>query len=142
MKNFILKINRALAGKKKLFYFLLAAGMMMASCGDSNEPAFDNIGTLKGKFTVDDKGTQVQFSRGNLQYQASTKTWRFAEYQWEVCGKEANEAISPTNSGWIDLFGWGSGDFPFLSSREYNDYSVFTDWSKKAISNGGKKENL
>ena len=29
---------------------------------------------------------QVHFSQGNLQYQASTNTWRFAEMQWDFVG--------------------------------------------------------
>lgn len=50
---------------------------------------------------------QVFFSKGNLQYQASTNTWRFAENQWD-CISNGNENISDTYDGWIDLFGWGT----------------------------------
>ena len=81
-----------------------------------------NEGALPGKFSVSpDK--QVQFSKGNLQYQASTNTWRFAENQWDYVGTQTpdnhgnvggtvsgsdNRNISSTYSGWIDLFGWGT----------------------------------
>lgn len=67
---------------------------------------------------------QVFFSKGNLQYQASTGTWRFAEHQWDFVGgnnqgqeygtvyengvKCDNSQISQTYSGWIDLFGWAT----------------------------------
>lgn len=67
---------------------------------------------------------QVFFSKGNLQYQASTGTWRFAEHQWDYVGgteygteygtvyengvKCDNSQISPTYNGWIDLFGWAT----------------------------------
>lgn len=72
---------------------------------------------------------QVFFSKGNLQYQASTGTWRFAEHQWDYVGgisngypyygeefgtvyengvKCDNSLISQTYSGWIDLFGWAT----------------------------------
>ena len=51
--------------------------------------------------------TSVVFSSGNLQYQASTKLWRFAEMQYDYVGA-ANSMISESNSGWIDLFGWAT----------------------------------
>lgn len=74
-----------------------------------------------GKFSVSPT-QQVYFSKGNLQYQASTKTWRFAKHQWDFIGS-SNKNISPDYEGWIDLFGWGTGDNPTMSSRkdEYND---------------------
>ncbi|MCQ2958662.1 MAG: hypothetical protein MJ198_00540 [Bacteroidales bacterium] len=50
---------------------------------------------------------KVYFSKGNLQYQASSKTWRFAEQQYDMIGAD-NSKISPSNSSWIDLFGWGT----------------------------------
>ena len=65
------------------------------------------IGAINGKFTINDNGDQVYFSQGNLQYQASTETWRFAENQWEYVGED-NSNISQTYDGWIDLFGWGT----------------------------------
>lgn len=79
-------------------------------------------GVLPGAFSV--SGTQqVHFSQGNLQYQASTNTWRFAEHQWDYVGTQTpdgggryggtvsgsdNRNISSTYTGWIDLFGWGT----------------------------------
>ena len=89
-------------------------------------------GALSGAFSVA-AGRQVHFSKGNLQYQASTNTWRFAENQYDVPG---------TNSGWIDLFGWGTGNNPTLYSKDNNDFSTFVDWGKNAISNGGNEANL
>ncbi len=44
-----------------------------------------NEGTLPGVFTVS-SDKKVRFSKGNLQYQPSTRTWRFAEQQWETIG--------------------------------------------------------
>ena len=96
-------------------------------------------GVLNGKFSVSST-SQVQFSRGNLQYQASTKTWRFAEHQYDIIGED-NKNISYTYSGWIDLFGWGTGNNPTLSSTSNSDYSTFTDWGVNPISNGGNKAN-
>lgn len=66
-------------------------------------------GALSGVFSVSET-TKVYFSQGNLQYQASTNTWRFAENQYDAIGS-ANSAISSTNEGWIDLFGWGTSGY-------------------------------
>ena len=81
---------------------------------------------------------KVNFSKGNLQYQASTKTWRFAEHQWDMIG-EANKNISSSYSGWIDLFGWGTGNNPAKSSTSNRDYKNFRDWGNNSISNGGDR---
>lgn len=67
---------------------------------------FDQNGASNAVFTVA-SGRTVKFSRGNLQYQASTGTWRFAEHQYDFIGED-NANISSTYSGWIDLFGWGT----------------------------------
>ena len=84
-------------------------------------------GAINGLFTINENGDQVYFSQGNLQYQASTNTWRFAENQWNQVGgnysssgggecgnvyengvKCDNMLVSATYSGWIDLFCWGT----------------------------------
>ena len=81
----------------------------------------------------------VEFSKGNLQYQPSTHKWRFAANQWDYIG-DANKNISSNYSGWIDLFGWGTGNNPTNVSMNANDYSTFYDWGKNNITNGdGKK---
>lgn len=80
------------------------------------------VGAIDGLFTINENGDQVYFSQGNLQYQASTNTWRFAENQWDFVGTQTpetgdpggtvtgsdNSLISSTYDGWIDLFGWGT----------------------------------
>ena len=100
-----------------------------------------NVGFLPGRFSVG-AGKQVCFSKGNLQYQASTDTWRYAENQWDRVGDD-NANISPTYDGWIDLFGWGTANNPTNASTnpndypEYNPYFVtFDDWGLNKISNG------
>ncbi|MBQ6724298.1 MAG: hypothetical protein IJQ84_07315 [Paludibacteraceae bacterium] len=107
-------------------------------------------GALRGRFAISATDT-VAFSRGNLQYQPSTSTWRFAENQWDFVGT-ANGRIrhyqySPegwvwTYKGWLDLFGWGTGNNPTASTSTNSNYGSFTDWGRNAISNGGKKANL
>ena len=75
---------------------------------------------------------KVIFAPGNLQYQASTNTWRFAEHQYDYTGN-ANLNISATYDGWIDLFGWGTGNNPTNASETNSDYSTFTDWGTNVI---------
>jgi hypothetical protein len=117
-------------------------------------------GILPGTFSVG-ATKRVHFSQGNLQYCASSNIWRFAESQWDYVGSD-NGNISPTYSGWIDLFGWGTSGFnhgaicyqPWSISPENSDYLAYgqndcnlydqsgkADWGYNAISNGGNKEN-
>ena len=102
--------------------------------GDTSVQLTFSTGAINGVFSVS-SSKKVQFSKGNLQYQASTKTWRFAEHQWDMIG-DANKNISSSYSGWIDLFGWGTGNNPTKSSESSSDYSSFTDWGNNTISNG------
>ena len=48
---------------------------------------------------------------------------------------DANKNISPSYSGWIDLFGWGTGDNPTKTSKNNSDYSIFNDWGNN-LGNG------
>lgn len=119
-------------------------------------------GALHGEFSVAD-GRTVRFSQGNLQYQASTNKWRFATNQYDYIG-DNNSNISPTYSGWIDLFGWGTSGWnsgtgcyqPWSTSTsvthyypggsDKNDLTGFyanADWGVyNAISNGGNEAGL
>lgn len=111
-------------------------------------------GALSGRFTINSDGDQIVFSQGNLQYQASSGLWRFATNQYDYVGDETNgnvfengvkcnnALISETYDGWIDLFGWGTGDTPTKKSTNYGDYTTFTDWGANPISNGGNEANL
>lgn len=98
-------------------------------------------GALRGKFSISST-EQIQFSKGNLQYQASTDTWRFAENQWDTIGI-ANKNISESYDGWIDLFGFSTGNKPTERSQYYDNYeTTFNhDWGANAISNGGNEPN-
>ncbi|MBR1808018.1 MAG: Ig-like domain-containing protein [Paludibacteraceae bacterium] len=87
----------------------------------------ENGAITKAVFQVNSAGKKVRFSQGNLQYQASTDTWRFAEYQCDVIGDD-NSKISSSYSGWIDLFGYGTGNNPTNASENDDDYSEFVDW--------------
>ena len=81
-------------------------------------------GAIDGLFSVSGS-RQVYFSQGNLQYQASTNIWRFAEHQYDYIGS-TNKNISSTYSGWIDLFGWGTSGY----HDSIDDYNVrYLPWS-------------
>ena len=100
---------------------------------DFNTPVTKNL-TLKAKwipknsFYVSDTKL-VYFSSGNLQYQPSTKTWRFAEHQYDVTG-QANRNLTEKSTVWMDLFGWGTGNNPLNVSTDDKDYPSFNDWGK------------
>ncbi|MBO7055721.1 MAG: hypothetical protein J6W37_10165, partial [Bacteroidales bacterium] len=123
-------------------------------------------GAILAEFSVSDS-TKVYFSQGNLQYQASTNTWRFAEHQWDFVGDSIygtvyekginsdNAKISSSYDGWIDLFGWGTSSYngknPYMTSTGYSDYGDGTndiagtnyDWGVyNKISNGGNQAGM
>ena len=91
-------------------------------------------GALSGLFSIG-PNRKVLFSKGNLQYQPSTKTWRFAEKQTDMIGNE-NRNISENYNGWIDLFGWGTGNCPTKIVGDDKN-PTFVDWGNNSISNGG-----
>lgn len=83
-----------------------------------------DYGAIGSYFSVSDS-KQVQFSRGNLQYQASSGTWRFADTQWGCRGLD-NQYISPSTDRWIDLFGWASSGYS-SGTVSIQPYSTDTD---------------
>ena len=123
-------------------------------------------GEIKGIFSISDT-KKVMFSKGNLQYQGSTNKWRFAENQYTMIGRSGgNIAPSATQSGWIDLYGWGTSgyknQYPYMVSKNDYDYRAKEDGSTpgsycilrditgtqydwgvhNAITNGGNKVNI
>lgn len=159
--------------------FVAAAAMMFASCdkeeenntnsgnnpGGGETPAlsgFNENGASNALFSVAENN-QVRFSRGNLQYQASTGTWRFAEEQYNIIG-EGNLNISPTYDGWIEFFCWGTSGWnsgancymPYTADGMNTDFFVGgsyendltgeyanADWGVyNAISNGGNQAGM
>lgn len=91
-------------------------------------------GALSGLFSIG-PNRKVIFSKGNLQYQASTNTWRFAEKQTDMIGED-NRNISQYYDGWIDMFGWGTGNCPTKFVSDGNK-PTFAEWGNNPISNGG-----
>ena len=103
---------------------------------------------------------QVYFSKGNLQYDGSTGTWKFADHQWDVIGDSQGNSSQSTIR---DLFGWGTSGWNCGNTyyRPYdtdmfdgNQYGPFgghnltgsyanSDWGVyNVISNGGNQAGL
>ena len=121
-------------------------------------------GALSGVFSISNN-QKVRFSQGNLQYQASSRTWRFATNQWDYVGNETygnvyeggvkcnNALIGENYSGWIDLFGWGANrsgtTLPYANDRVTAHYGVANssgslgqyEWGRNTIANGGNENN-
>ena len=113
-------------------------------------------GALTGRFTINSNGDQVFFSQGNLQYIAYTEAehfverYRFAANQYDLVGDAAdgnvsendvkcnNALISDTYEGWIDLFGWGTGNqaYKTYTNDPGNDYSNFHEWGPVTNASG------
>lgn len=127
--------------------------------------------TFGGLFTVNSR-LKVIISQGNLQYQASTGTWRFATEQYtsilDAAGNNVFDDSRSTQSAWIDLFGWGTSGYDhgntYYMPYDYLMGSPSTaygygpksgsnvkrnlmydnngDWGKNAISNGGNMTSV
>ena len=90
---------------------------------------------------------KVAFSPGNLQWTSlgthrcadgtiHPGTWRFAPNQWEFIGQD-NYNISETYTGWIDLFGWATSDWPGSGVSAYHPYSkMYTDGAWRSANTG------
>ena len=85
-------------------------------------------GPLSGKFTINAGGSQVSFSKGNLQ--ATTRdngkhwSWDFATNQWDCIGNAAaNNAINGngtvSTNGTVDLFRWVGASSGFTGGAQY-----------------------
>ena len=104
---------------------------------DENESGnvAENNGLLPGLFSVG-PGRYVRFTKGNLQYQASTGLWRFAERQYHIIGLDNSRLLFSSYKGWIDLFGWSTPatTFGVATSKNYDDYTgEFRDWGQNNI---------
>jgi hypothetical protein len=128
---------------KKLFYILCCLLAVVFTACESEEPKSPEDSTKPGNnptydasfvakpFSVSASKT-VTFSPGNLQYHPANNEWRFAPSQLDYIGND-NANISATYNGWIDLFGWGTGNNPTNASTDDNDYSTFVDWGVNRI---------
>lgn len=126
----------------------LLISMLTLLCCCTGAWASSIPGALSGRFTINASGEKVLFSQGNLQYQASTNTWRFATNQYDYIGS-ANANISDSYTGWIDLFGWATngleantatGKMPYYTGTTNEDYgpSITSGEFDKTIYDWGK----
>ena len=121
------------------------------------------VGAINGKFTINNAGQQVYFSKGNLQYigSASTPYWQFAQSQWNYLGTTTGQNSSNQTAD-RDLFCWGTSGYdhgatsyqPWSTSTMNSQYYAYgnsdsnlydsngqADWGYNAIDNGGNLEN-
>lgn len=120
---------------------------------------------IPGTFSVS-ATKKVFFSPGNLQYQASTGTWRFAENQYDYVGNSSNGVgnvyetiggiatkcdntqIADNYEGWIDLFGWGTSGCnhgatnyqPYNTDKDATYYYAYGDKANNLDSGNGKAD--
>ena len=137
---------------KNIKSFILALAVLAVGCQQEEvvveQPLYPTEGAINARYSID-RNVTVVFSKGNLQYQASSRTWRFANRQYDVAGFD-NRLIDTNYNGWIDLFGWGTsganGLMPYtiIDTSELYAYGMYTiggseyDWGQhNAISNGG-----
>ena len=111
--------------KTKISLLLLALVFLATGCEHYNSPEETPY------FSVS-SSKKIAFSLGNLQYNASTNKWRFAENQYDYIGED-NIHISDTYAGWIDLFGWGTGNNPTLDTFDIVDYFYGSLWETNSI---------
>ena len=147
-------------------YYVRAYATNSAGTSYGSEVSFNTLappqapqGAIDGLFSVN--ATQrVWFSRGNLQYQASTQTWRFATNQWDFVGGtingahygnvsgSSNDNVSEYYSGWIDLFGWGTSGHnhgavcyqPYSISANNSDYYAYGNVAYHLFSQTGQAD--
>ena len=87
-------------------------------------------GVLNGEFSVSDS-KKVRFSKGNLQYNVTNRTWQFADNQYDYLGYD-NDA-----SSLVDFFGYGNSTTLTFTSSNNNDFQTWNDWGHNSIANGG-----
>lgn len=112
---------------------LLSIAAVVAALGTTQPLAAAPEHAIGGLFSVA-ANKQVYFSQGNLQYTQSTKTWSFAEEQYNYIGSN-----NITANAKIDLFGfsgdatnatpWGAG-----ITTSSNFKGNFKDWGQNSIS--------
>lgn len=116
---------------KKFFIFAVCfAAVLFASCEPTLTPQVKEYG-----FSVSST-KKVIFSPGNLQYDRMSRTWSFAENQYDALG--ANNIKGSAFADKIDLFGWSGSNsavaYGVNISGNLSDYTGdFVDWGMNKI---------
>ena len=127
---------------------VVAGKVYMSSTTESLQRLSD--GELEGIFSVaPDK--KIRFSKGNLQYNPVTDSYRLADNQYTSIGM-SNVNLSENYEGWIDLFSWGTSGYrdrkptysainaSYYGNGNNNIEGTKYDWGQNCtISNGGSK---
>ncbi|MBR4453003.1 MAG: hypothetical protein IKS33_01950 [Bacteroidales bacterium] len=139
--TFTSEINNWIAG---MTYYVRAYATNSAGTAYGNQVVFNapSINNATNAYFSVSSITKVYFSPGNLQWSATNGsntatthtvagngiaagTWRFAPTQGDTIGAN-NQNVSSTDSGWIDLFGWGTSGYnnkhPYMTSTPHTDY--------------------
>ena len=74
--------NDSVVSTDASYSFTVASDRTLIANFEQSNP----IGAINSLFTINSNGDQVYFSQGNLQYQASTNTWKFADNQYDYIG--------------------------------------------------------
>ncbi|MEE0923397.1 MAG: hypothetical protein UIB40_03620 [Paludibacteraceae bacterium] len=114
-------------------FFILAvcfAAVVFASC----EPAL--LPNVKAYGFSVSSTKKVVFSPGNLQYDRMSRTWSFAENQYDALG--ANNVKNGALADKIDLFGWSGSNSAVLYGVNLSDNALdyageFVDWGNNQI---------
>ena len=115
--------------KKSTLLLAMAALLTFAACKKDPQPNDDNnngnndtIEVVKNVFSIGN-GKKVSLATGNLQYQATTNTWRIAPNAWDAV-KNGNSRASVSYDGWIDCFGWGTSGYDGYQPYTVSGYST------------------
>ena len=143
-------LSNLIAGTK---YYVRFFAINSDGIGYGQQQIFTTLGMgVTGKFSVS-ANRKVRFAHGNLQYSTTsthldingdtvTGQWQFAYYQYDML-RAANDLVSDTNRGWIDLFGWATSGYqtmPYETSPEDTLYgndslSIETSWLDWGVNN-------
>ncbi len=118
--------------KKLMSMLLCIVAMSFVACNkDKNGLDTDDDPSASVHYFSVGDNKKVIFSKGNLQYSPGSGTWRFAEHQYDVYNRSANDNVG--GNGWIDLFAWGTGRDPMFIAGYSKYKSSFTDWGVNSI---------
>lgn len=89
-------------------------------------------GALTGVYTIDAKGTKVNFAKGNLYY-TPEKGWYFADSQWEMPGAEWSDSRPVTHFYWSEDPAAAAAETYDMDHDDTGDETFFTDKSDFSI---------
>lgn len=119
-------------------YVLIYENGGLKKAFNAGDDGIDSLVFSPKSFFRVSNGRYVEFAEGNVQYQPSTKSWRFAENPWDVVGEDNLKVNDSTYTGWIDLFYYSREDNNF-GMENYSSSGEFVDWG---VNFGGENKNV